>query len=668
MPKDHPVHIISDSPEKGAALFGFDAYAKTLAELIAYRDNKTPMVIGVYGAWGSGKTTLMKTVQGYLSDPAKYKNQTVFRKCKTVWFQAWKYKEEDEILAALIEEIFKAMKRDGFFEKFKAGLESFIGRFEKLKAFGKITEDVSGVDVSELFSELPHKDRLGFYDTFQDFFDRLLWNYLNWRPKFKEDEKSDDKKGVLVIFIDDLDRCPEDRILKVLETIKLFMDKKGCIFVIGAAHEIIEQSLKKSYGVDAVKFMDKIVQVTFNLPQVTTDDFESFIEIITPEVKEEILPYLNIIVPSIQNNPRRLKRFLNNLSLQQGLLKNKKNMQIPYKNLLYWNIIEYVYPALRRDIVEDNNPAIFITLRNIIKKIDSKISDKDRWDIPQEELNKVPQSLQRYTVDKGLVNIVREFDIDIEQLRQLMTFSSIVESAEEVREKESVKDRVEFENMVEVSAGPFLYGDDKHEENIEEPFLIDIYPVTNSQFLKFIEAGGYRNNEILTSCWSDNGQNWRAKNKVLQPSQWTRSSGDWQLDHPVVGVSYYEAEAYAKWADKRLATEIEWEKAARGTDGWIYPWGEVFDKEKCNTRESGLHKTTRVARYPNGVSPYGCYDMAGNVWEWTCSLADNKEVKVIRGGSWDDYQVNARCANRFRYDPDGRYGFVGFRCVRTLKK
>ena len=102
MAENEPVYIISDNPEKDSGLFGFDGYAKTIAELIAFKDNKTPLVIGIYGPWGSGKTTLMQTVLSYFRKIDDYKDKDHFRNIKTVWFQAWKYKEEEEILAALI--------------------------------------------------------------------------------------------------------------------------------------------------------------------------------------------------------------------------------------------------------------------------------------------------------------------------------------------------------------------------------------------------------------------------------------------------------------------------------------------------------------------------------------------------------------------------------------
>lgn len=94
------------------------------------------------------------------------------------------------------------------------------------------------------------------------------------------------------------------------------------------------------------------------------------------------------------------------------------------------------------------------------------------------------------------------------------------------------------------------------------------------------------------------------------------------------------------------------------------PWGDEFDKEKCNTAESGIGKTTRVTRYPNGISPDGCYDMAGNVWEWTASKYDEGTM-VLRGGSWSDVRNDARCAGRNRYISCDRVDNIGFRCVRT---
>jgi formylglycine-generating enzyme required for sulfatase activity/tRNA A-37 threonylcarbamoyl transferase component Bud32 len=195
--------------------------------------------------------------------------------------------------------------------------------------------------------------------------------------------------------------------------------------------------------------------------------------------------------------------------------------------------------------------------------------------------------------------------------------------------------------MVRIPAGKFLYG--RNQEERELPvFWIDKTPVTNTEYGRFVAASGHK-----------------------PPRHWKGERPPEAIaEHPVTYVSWHDAVAYAEWAGKRLPTEEEWEKAARGTDGRTYPWGEEEPTpDLCNfgQNEGG---TTPVGKYsPHGDSPDGCVDMAGNVWEWTVTDYDD-ESKVLRGGSWVDNPLGVRCAGRVRYDPYVAWDYDGFRCAR----
>ena len=255
--------------------------------------------------------------------------------------------------------------------------------------------------------------------------------------------------------------------------------------------------------------------------------------------------------------------------------------------------------------------------------------------------------------------------------------SGLVEcGAKIIREKDGAE-------MVRIPAGEFTMGSEEYES--EKPvhkvyldeYYIDKFEVTVAQFRKFCKETGH---------------------SVPKTESWSRSKDN----HPVVNVSWEDAAAYAKWAGASLPTEAQWEKAARGTDGQKYPWGNDWDRHKCNSASHWAKKdlmditawsewkkggglktahTTSVGTFPSGVSPYGCMDMAGNVFEWCADWYDEAyyakspnrnptgpssgKCRVLRGGSWGIFTGGLRSSFRTRSAPAVRGGNGGFRCSRA---
>ena len=195
-----------------------------------------------------------------------------------------------------------------------------------------------------------------------------------------------------------------------------------------------------------------------------------------------------------------------------------------------------------------------------------------------------------------------------------------------------------------------------------DAFYIDETPVTNAEYERFLNA-----NPLYTAP-----PGWDKLQRTLPRRQ---------AEQPVVNVAWEDAQAYARWAGKQLPTEAQWEKAARGTDRRVYPWGDDFDPTRCNMWESAIFDKTPVTRYaPRGNSPYGVIDMVGNASEWCADwyAADYYQhsppqnplgpesgiFRVLRGGAWCSDRVDLRAANRHFYYPRYRDVTVGFRCVK----
>jgi formylglycine-generating enzyme required for sulfatase activity len=247
--------------------------------------------------------------------------------------------------------------------------------------------------------------------------------------------------------------------------------------------------------------------------------------------------------------------------------------------------------------------------------------------------------------------------------------------------------RAKAVDRVLIPAGPFVFRgksqDDDDARRVEiSAFRIDRYPVTVAAFAEFIGSGGYTERRF----WTARGWSWRTRERITCPRFW--GEAEWAAylipNHPVVGVSAYEAEAYAAFRGARLPTEAEWEKACRGPDGRCYPWGSAWRDGACAMRGVGPRGTLPIGVFPAGRSPYDVRDMVGCVWQWCADVLDEDEQehaeddtdpfidpedydeaapRVTRGGAWNTLQWSITCTSRNGYPPTARFSNLGFRCA-----
>jgi hypothetical protein len=291
--------LLTDNPETTDRL-GFKPMADILVDVI--EQTHPPFTIGVFGEWGSGKTTIMTLVRSQLEE----------RNAKTVWFNAWKYDGKEVIWNALIQTIFFAMKENAppaappdFGERVKTTATK-LAIFAAKKATTFIPggfvkpEDVD--TVVEAFRPLSADDeQFDFINKFEQTFDQLVREYVGI-------------EGRLVVFVDDLDRCMPENAIQVLEAIKLYLDRANVTFVIGAERAIIEQGIRERYKgnirLSAKEYLEKIVQLPFVMRGLSQD---AALGLITPAtvVYQDDAPMRRLILSGTASNPRRIKRFIN---------------------------------------------------------------------------------------------------------------------------------------------------------------------------------------------------------------------------------------------------------------------------------------------------------------------------------------------------------------------
>ena len=400
--------------------------------------------------------------------------------------------------------------------------------------------------------------------------------------------------------------------------------------------------------------------------------------------------------------PLRIDTLFNEIEPNCGLLNHLSSGEIEFSHLTFQEFLAAKYIANRDLPLEEYisndwwNEAVILCLGYINLSLQKRSNDQIK-----DMLNtvNVSQALERKIQLLG-ARALRDFQgsrreadaMDLAKTKLLEIISSDAglperfEAGEILGVLDDPRLAVSESNLIRIPTGKFERGsmDFKNTQPVRQIELdecfIGKYPVTNQEYREFIKAGGYQNREL----WSEAGWQWRERVNINEPRYWHHRKWNGP-NFPVVGVSWYEAEAYCNWLRSvtgkvyRLPTESEWEKAARGVEGFQYPWGNEWHNDYCNSRESELIRTSPVGIFLQGKSPYGCMDLAGNIWEWCADWYDKDyyrqsptqnppgpttgKTRVLRGGSWDYHAEGLRSSVRLRDIPGNWRSSVGFRIL-----
>lgn len=621
--------IMHDAPlhDHKAADFHFDDFSATLARLIANPETETPFAMAINGAWGSGKTSLLLRLKHMLDKPelaqkhrfANSKEEArEFRTCKTVWFDAWKYNDENELLVALVRVILQTMQRDGLINKFTAWLEDpsqpaydlsmFINAFEV--SFGGLGAGIKfKLDPEKHKTPSRFEEYTAFFDYFDEAFGRLLNLWVYDKAEVSEDAL---KKGALVIFIDDLDRCIPDKTVQVLEALKLFFDKRGCIFVLGADIKIVQAAVESHYknigitGESAKDYLEKIIQLRFDLPPILGDAMEKHLR--SQGVNEAMLKRWQALVAAAEVNPRRVKSVINDLNLQWFMAVNSGQAEgVDRDDFICWQALMHAAPsAFARQVLDFEDKSIrFGFIQDALKWQNGKQEDREavkgffnayedkeakrlRGVLRQISFSKgftdetldamiylvAPPAVPKPEPEKAIVEEPRR-SAELETLGEA-AFAEMAEAPTRGEKGRSVPpqdgNRLSIGGLefARVPKGKFIMGskeDNSLAGNAEQPqHTVDIsydywmakFTLTNAQFAEFVKATSYRTTaEEKGSGYTYDGKEW----KDVKGADWKHPLGPKsdlkaKSDHPVVLASWDDAMAYCKWFNLNFKSEL----------------------------------------------------------------------------------------------------------------
>jgi len=323
------VTLYNDEPALEDAL-GRDKMAAALAESVSLAN--TPLSVGIYGSWGSGKTTLMRLIEDYLT-----KNQKKDVDC--IWFDPWFHQFDDSPEVALLHAMSKSVRNKEKLDQVKK-LLTIIGA-SLANAFIKPT---IGMSIEEI-------EKLGEKYEEMLFEKREKRTLLNEHFSSLIDMITDKGKKRLVIFIDDLDRCSPNTVMKMLDSLKLYLSHPGCIYIIGMDRVIVEKSIQSNFiGVEGTErdYLDKIVQLPFSIPVIGKHELEQYIN---KHLPDEFASITKLFINGLSKNPRKIKRFINAYLLSYSLARSMENLEIDKEILGLVLLIQHLAPSLYMKLV-----------------------------------------------------------------------------------------------------------------------------------------------------------------------------------------------------------------------------------------------------------------------------------------------------------------------------
>jgi len=699
------VRIFPDQPVRTAEglAFDFEGLAHTLAELAWNSDNATPFTVVVRGGWGRGKTTLLRQTSRLLDEQTKAKDR---RSIRTLWFNAWKYPSDDTVLAGLLGALLDAYHQGSLLEQlsFQVGnhkqhIAQTVLHAAAPWAFGKPGDTKAWAGDYDRLDE-----RRAFNDVFRELFVQASYQLFRPRAVIRDTANRPpealwdgemQQRYALAIFLDDLDRCRPERVLEVLEAINLFLDLPGVCFYLGLDMERLEDLLPEHLGAHKVQFLEKIVQISLDLPEVSRSGVEGYVDELLAATRLRALlrrddgaeEYDDIAVIAAvlrSRHPRHVKRFLNDLALSLAVLRNTGCLgnaedKLPERAVVGWHLLrEALEPAKWREVrALTANLGAFLRQWAAAKAEtgeEGKTRRPEGWGESLHQLSSAGDLDRHIAILSALNPTQRDLLVHTgSPPRELAALSGGTTAS---REGSVTGPGALGIVWITIPAGSFQMGSE-HGEAREKPvhevtleaFEIARDPVINAQYAAFVRSKG-----------------------VKPPRHWSEGRvPEGKEQHPVVHVSWRDARAFCQWLTSeqgdtkrpvRLPSEAEWEYAARGSEGREYPWGAPEpDPDLCNFGEN-VGDTTPVGSYPKGATPEGVHDLAGNVWEWVEDAwhgdyngapSDGSPWtggkagagRVVRGGSWYVVAWSCRSAFRYRNQPDDRIDFLGFRCARA---